>query len=368
MITIPTNGVYHDLIAQSKNGSGKTGAFAIGTVLRIDQSVMKPQVLVLAHFRELSSQIADVYTRLCKHTNIVVTNFTADGRTEGVHVVVTTLGKLDNNLKKRGNSGKLDLSALKCIVFDETDVFFGEERNLQQLKSMHAAYISKLPNKPQHIFFSATYSEDVKAQIGHFAQLANQVCLKKEQLSLSHIKQFEYRCEQGKKPEFLKQVFNICEMTQTVIFINTKNYAERLQNMMRREGFKSRIIFGDMSPEERDEMIEKFRQGEISVIITTNLLARGIDVPEIQIVINFDVPTQKVGAQTVGDAENYLHRIGRTGRFGSKGIAISLYDRNEDREYLQQILDHYNMSASMNKLEGPDQLRALLEEIRAETI
>lgn len=78
MITIPTNGVFHDLIAQSKNGSGKTGAFAIGTVLRVDPAIMKPQVLVLAHFRELSSQIADVYTRLCKHTNIRVTNFTVD--------------------------------------------------------------------------------------------------------------------------------------------------------------------------------------------------------------------------------------------------------------------------------------------------
>lgn len=138
--------------------------------------------------------------------------------------------------------------------------------------------------------------------------------------------------------------------------------------MMRREGFKSRIIFGDMSPEERDEMIEKFRSGEISVIITTNLLARGIDVPEIQIVINFDVPTQKIGNNRVGDAENYLHRIGRTGRFGTKGLAITLYDRNEDREYLQQILDHYDMNNSMRTLEGPDQLRALLEEIRAETI
>ena len=123
-----------------------------------------------------------------------------------------------------------------------------------------------------------------------------------------------------------------------MIFLNTKTYAERLNNMMRREGFKSRIIFGDMSPEERDEMIEKFRAGEISVIITTNLLARGIDVPEIQIVINFDVPTQTIDHQTrkrVGDAENYLHRIGRTGRFGTKGIAISLYDRDEDRTYLQ---------------------------------
>lgn len=141
--------------------------------------------------------------------------------------------------------------------------------------------------------------------------------------------------------------------------------------MMRREGFKSAIIFGNMSPEERDEMIEKFRAGQIHVIITTNLLARGIDVPEIQIVINFDVPTQTVDRKTrerEGDSENYLHRIGRTGRFGTQGIAITLYDRDEDRRYLQQILDHFNMNDKMNKLEGPDQLRSLLDEIRADTV
>lgn len=160
-------------------------------------------------------------------------------------------------------------------------------------------------------------------------------------------------------------------MTQTIIFVNTKSYTDRLHQMMRRENLKSTIIFSDMSHEERDEMIEKFRTGEVSVVITTNMLARGIDVPEIQIVINFDVPTQRVGRggnERVGDSENYLHRIGRTGRFGTKGIAITIYDRDEDRQYLQQILDEYQMNDKMNVLESPEQLRSLLEQIRAETI
>lgn len=159
-------------------------------------------------------------------------------------------------------------------------------------------------------------------------------------------------------------------MTQTVVFVNTKAYTDRLHNMMIKDNLKSTIIFGDMSVEERDEMISKFRAGEVSVIITTNMLARGIDVPEIQIVINFDVPTQRTGRgnERVGDAENYLHRIGRTGRFGTKGIAITIYDRDEDRQYLQQILDHYQMNDKMSTLESPEQLRSLLEEIRADNI
>ena len=126
---------------------------------------------MLAHFRELSQQITDVYEKVCKFTDIRVTNFSVTGIVDA-HIVVTTLGKLANNFTKRGNSGKLDLSALKCIVFDETDVFFGEQRSLKQLKELHAKYISKLPQKIQHIFFSATYTEEIKAQIGHFAQQA----------------------------------------------------------------------------------------------------------------------------------------------------------------------------------------------------
>ena len=110
-------------------------------------------------------------------------------------------------------------------------------------------------------------------------------------------------------------------------------------------------------------MIEKFRTGEVKVIITTNLLARGIDVPEVQIVINFDVPTMRVAGKQVGDPENYLHRIGRTGRFGTKGLALSIYDRECDKEFLDQILAHYNMEAKCKILSGPEQLKELLEEI-----
>ena len=113
--------------------------------------------------------------------------------------------------------------------------------------------------------------------------------------------------------------------------MNTKKFAEILHNMMRKEHYKSTIIFGNMDWAERDEMIAKFKTQEVSVIITTNMLARGIDVPEIQIVINFDVPTMGPRENRQGDPENYMHRIGRTGRFGTQGIAVNIYDREEDK-------------------------------------
>ena len=130
-----------------------------------------------------------------------------------------------------------------------------------------------------------------------------------------------------------------------MIFVNTVNFAETVLNVLKKRGLKAFIIFGKMSNEERDEYVEKFRKQEINVIITTNLLSRGIDVPEIQVVINFDVPKQK-NIQTgkfEPDEENYLHRIGRAGRFGVEGIALTLFDNDEDEMLLDQIMSYYKM-------------------------
>lgn len=148
LIAKTVKGEYCDLIAQSKNGTGKTGAFSIGSLLRIDPTIQKPQVLCVCHVRELSSQIAEVYQKITQFSNIVVTNFTATGKAEGAHVVVTTLGKLNNALKsQRGKKSALDLSAVRCFVVDEADVFFNETRNFQALTEVVSKHISKIQPK-----------------------------------------------------------------------------------------------------------------------------------------------------------------------------------------------------------------------------
>ena len=156
-----------------------------------------------------------------------------------------------------------------------------------------------------------------------------------EKLQLNHIDQYEIRVPPKKKVEFIKDIFSTCALTQAIIFINTKDFCEKVHNLLRSSGYKSTIIFGEMSKEERDEMMRKFRNGEVNVIITTNLLARGVDVPELEIVINFDIPIiRNAKGEKIGDPENYMHRIGRTGRFGTRGMAVNLYDRDEDKTYL----------------------------------
>ena len=132
----------------------------------------------MCHVRELSTQIAEVYKKITKFSDIEVSNYTTDGKADKCQVVVTTLGKLANALKGRRKA--LDLSELKAFVIDESDVFFNEERNLDNLKEVNTKYISKLPNKVQFIFFSATYTEDVKAAIAQFSEESNQINLRKE--------------------------------------------------------------------------------------------------------------------------------------------------------------------------------------------
>ena len=173
--------------------------------------------------------------------------------------------------------------------------------------------------------FSATFSGEVNDRIKDLIKEsgqsddpeANQIELRNNAaLKLDHVKQFWYRCAYRTKIDFLMKVFETCQMTQTVIFINTLNFAEIVHNKLREKGYKSTIIFSRMTHQERDEFVEKFRKGEVNVIITTNMLSRGLDVPEIQLVINFDVPKVKSRGKFVIDAESYQHRIGRAGRFG----------------------------------------------------
>ena len=260
------------------------------------------------------------------------------------------------------------------MVVDEADVFFEDEQNFRAIKDISQHKDIKGNSNVQWILFSATLPDAnddkernslINKRIYEIFTEANQVRVKTEKLKLDHVKQFRFRCDDKKKLDFIKDVFEICDMTQTFIFVNSKDYAERIHNKLRAADLKSYIMFSKMSHEERDSTMERFRNGEINVLISTNVIARGIDVPLAELVINYDVPTKHKGEKgpIEGDPETYLHRIGRTGRFGGKGIALTIYDRNEDEKYLDQILNYYNMKQDVKDLESPEQLRKLLEDL-----
>jgi len=154
--------------------------------------------------------------------------------------------------------------------------------------------------------------------------------------------------------DFVKDTFDICGLTQTFIFVNTLSFAETLHTKLRKDGLSSYIMFSKMSAQERDDTMKKFREQEINVLITTNLIARGIDVPEADLVINYDVPTVRENGSFKGDLESYQHRVGRCGRFGQPGVAVTLWDRESDKECLDQIISQYQNNMKIEELKDKD--------------
>lgn len=223
-------------------------------------------------------------------------------------IIVTTHGKIEHMLRGRR---PLNLAKLKCMVVDEADVFLLDDKNFEALKNIANFKDVKdrsENNKVQWILFSATYPEGseksyemVQHRMSDIVEKAQQITIKAEKLKLEHVKQFVMRCEPKKKLDFIKEVFEMCEMTQTFIFVNSLDFAEKIHLKLRKCGLSSFIMFSKMSREERDDTIQKFRDQQINVLITTNLIARGIDVPEVELVINYDVPLKKIDGQIYGD-------------------------------------------------------------------
>ena len=173
--------------------------------------------------------------------------------------------------------------------------------------------------------------------------------MKVESIKLDNVQQFYHKCNRGKKIDYIMEVFEAFnDNTQTIIFVNTKSFAENVYDRLNKKGYRCFIMFSKLTKEERDECIKKFREGQINVIIATNILSRGFDMHTIKLVINFDVPSQN----HLPDYEGYLHRIGRSGRFGNSGVALTLFDREEDEKNFFNIIAHYEMKKKVQSLEG----------------
>ncbi|CDW75207.1 dead box protein 80 [Stylonychia lemnae] len=331
----------------------------IMSIQSLNQRMARIQVLVLGHTRELVNQVSEVYKEATKFSDITVKNCVDEMGKPSEHVLITTLGKLNSFVTGRN---KVDLSALKVVVVDEADSFFDQVKSEAELNGILDA-IKKLDHQVQFIMISATYNEQVQDKIANLIEEANQISQQISQLQLTNIINYEYKCEPRGKVDFIKQVFDTISMTQTIIFVNTLDFAEIVFNILKNDGFKAAILFNKMSNQEKDEIMIKFREKRVNVLVTTNILARVIDVPDIDLVINFDVPKFKVQGKFRPDYESFLHRIGRAGRFGMKGIALTLYDNENDEMIFQKIIAHYEMDKMVQKLDSPGKLKDVLEEL-----
>jgi len=321
-----------DIIAQAQSGTGKTATFTIGILHSLDFSVPECQALILAPTRELAQQIQKVvlalgdYLSVRCHACIGGTRVRDDINKlqSGVHVVVGTPGRVYDMLCRR----VLRPDSIKLFILDEAD-----EMLSRGFKDQIYDIFQVLPPRTQVGLFSATMPPEALEITQRFMTNPVQILVKRDELTLEGIKQFYISVEREEwKLDTLCDLYDTLNITQAVIFCNTRRKVDWLTDKMRGREFTVSSTHGDIGQKERDIILNEFRTGSSRVLITTDLLARGIDVQQVSLVINYDLPR---------NLENYIHRIGRSGRFGRKGVAIN-FVTNDDVRTLRELETFYN--------------------------
>merc|ERR1712088_439671 len=336
----------HDVIAQAQSGTGKTATFSISILQQIDTKLAQCQALVLAPTRELAQQIQKVVIALgdymgaqC-HACIGGTSVREDMRKldAGQHIVVGTPGRVFDMISRK----VLRTYDIKMFVLDEAD-----EMLSRGFKDQIYDVFRHLNSNIQVVLLSATIPAEVLEVTTRFMREPIRILVKKEELTLEGIRQFYVSVEREEwKLDTLCDLYETLTITQAVIFCNTRRKVDWLTEKMHNRDFTVSAMHGDMDQKERDVIMREFRSGSSRVLITTDLLARGIDVQQVSLVINYDLPTNR---------ENYIHRIGRGGRFGRKGVAIN-FVTDEDVRVMRDIEQHY----ATKILELPDYVADLI--------
>jgi translation initiation factor 4A len=313
----------HDLIAQAQSGTGKTGTFTIGSLARLDVSLKHVQVLCLVPTRELAQQIEIVASAIGNAMGIKT--YAAMGKTpvredircldRGVQFLVGTPGRIYDLMNRRA----FTTEHMKVIIVDEADQML-EDRFREQLQCI---FNLGFPTSVRCALFSATMNEDVIEFANKLLSNPVRILISPEEVNLKGITQYRVDLDREDwKFEVLLDLYKNINITQALIYCNKRQKAEWLAEKMTGAGFPITCIHGDMEVKDRMERMTSFRKGETRVLISTDLLARGIDVQQVSLVINYELPAQ---------IDNYIHRIGRSGRYGRKGTAINLLCSDDQR-------------------------------------
>ena len=325
---IPSVMTGKDLVAQAQTGTGKTAAFGIPIVERVDPKQKKVQALILVPTRELAIQVAKEIKNIGKNKR-VYTLAVYGGKSIGHQinflkkaldvVVVGTPGRVKDLLER----GVLNLDNVKMFVLDEADRML-EMGFIDDIEEI----MSYLPEERQNLLFSATMPKEILELAEEFLnENYETIKVKPDEITVEKIKQIIYRVNPKDKFKKLKEVLSQNEAEKVIIFTQTKIEADDLAEKLNEEGFNTSAIHGDFSQKKRETVLHNFRTGKLKVLVATDVAARGLDIKGVDLVINYGLPK---------DAESYIHRIGRTGRAGRSGTAISIMTPSEDKQ-LQNI-------------------------------
>ena len=321
-----------DIIAQAQSGTGKTATFSIGLLEKIDETKQETQAIVLAHTRELALQIEGVIKNLSQYMDVTV-NLSVGGTTvrdnidallTNPQIVIGTPGRVLDMINKKA----LDTRRLRIMVLDEADEM------LSKIFSNQIYDIFRfMPNDIQVGLFSATMTPDFFRISKCFMRNPVKILVKEEDLTLEGIKQFYINLEHNEyKFDTLCDLYDLCSVSQTIIYCNSRTMVEELYRRLCEDNFSCVCMHGDLSQEERNKIMTEFRNGSSRILISTDLLSRGIDVQQVSLVINYDIPN---------NIESYIHRIGRSGRYGRKGTSINFLTRYDIKK-MKDIEEYYH--------------------------
>ena len=336
-----------EVLGQQQSGTGKTGAFVIGSLAQIDVSLVAPQVLILSHSRELAMQTATCAKAISSYMGIKVlyvgggTRIDHDVRDldKGVHFIVGTPGRIKHLI----NLKKLNTATIKRIIIDEADQMLKDRFKDQVGEIIEPEEGCPFSKDLKIALFSATLPEEALEVAEQLMPHHVKIIIPKEEVSLKGIKQYYFLVEDRFKFDALLEIYSHLKINQLIIFVNSQDSAEKLAHNMERNGHRLRYIHSGLPQEERMQRMKEFRAGDCKVLISTDLLARGIDVQQISLVINYEMPH---------DNEHYIHRIGRSGRYGRKGCAINLVNNLELSRNVEDIKAYYQ--TEINPLEPSD--------------
>lgn len=321
-----------DVIAQAQSGTGKTGAFVIGSLERIDVETKATQVIIISPTRELSKQTTEVVSELSKYMG--VSYLEVVGGTDVFQcrsdldklpqIIIGTPGRILDMINKKS----IFTDKLMGLIFDEADeiLSYGFKETIYNI-------VKCIPEQCQICLFSATIPDEILELSTSFMRNPESILVKKEALTLEGITQFYINMKVSDwKYDILKDLYNTISISQCIIYFNSKNKLNEIYKCLTEENFPVSMIHGELSTEERKITMNEFKGGQTRILLSTDLLSRGIDIQQLSLVINFDLPRSK---------ETYIHRIGRSGRYGRKGVAIN-FVTERDLENLEGIKTFYN--------------------------
>lgn len=339
--TIPVLMEGHDVVGLAQTGTGKTAAFALPILSRIDLDVRQPQALVLAPTRELALQVADSFQSFASSLGGIhvlpiyggqAYGIQLSGLRRGAQIIVGTPGRVIDHLEK----GSLDISDLRFLVLDEADEMLnmGFQEDVERI-------LADTPEDKQVALFSATMPNGIRRIAREYLREPKEISVKSETRTNTNITQRYLSVAHRNKLDALTRILEVTEFEAMIMFVRTKHETEELAEKLRARGFSAAAINGDIAQAQRERTVDQLKDGRLDILVATDVAARGLDVERISHVLNYDIPN---------DTESYVHRIGRTGRAGRSGEAI-LFVTPRERRMLRSIERATN--APLNEMDLP---------------